>query len=79
MAQVFKSPLEQARADFESGKISQGQLDDVAIAAAEKRKNTISKLKEFGYSDEDIGKFKDEDFDVAADFFGRFNNPKPRQ
>lgn len=38
MAQVFKNPLEQAKAQFNEGKISQGQLDDVAIAEFEKNK-----------------------------------------
>lgn len=33
---IYKNPLEQAQADFDSGKITQGQLDDVAIAEAEK-------------------------------------------
>lgn len=73
---IYKSPLDQAKAQFEAGKISQGQLDDVAIA---RRENTLAKLREFGYSDEDIAKFSEEDFDLAADFFGRFNNPKPRK
>lgn len=40
---------------------------------------TKAKLREFGYSDEDIAKFKNEDLDVALDFFNRFNNPKPRK
>ena len=40
---------------------------------------TKAKLREFGYSDEDIAKFKNEDLDVALDFFNRFNNPTPRK
>lgn len=35
---IYKTPLEQAQADFNSGKISQGQLDDVAIADFEKKR-----------------------------------------
>ena len=32
---TFKSPVDQARADFEAGKISLGQLDDIALANPE--------------------------------------------
>ena len=32
MAQIYKNPLEQAQEDFNKGKISAGQLDDVALA-----------------------------------------------
>ena len=35
---IYKNPLEQAKAQFNEGKISQGQLDDVAIAEFEKNK-----------------------------------------
>lgn len=40
---------------------------------------THAKLKEFGYSDEEISKMSPEDIKIAADFFARFNNPKPRR
>lgn len=40
---IFKSPLEQARADFDAGKISLGELDDVAIAEFEKNKRKLYK------------------------------------
>ena len=37
-----------------------------------------NKLKEFGYSDEELAKLSEKDLDLARDFFARFNNPKPR-
>lgn len=46
MAQkIYKTPLEQAQADFDSGKISQGQLDDVAIADFEKNRKINNSQK----------------------------------
>lgn len=61
MAQkIYKSPLEQAQADFEAGKISQGQLDDVAIKDFEAKKpvKLISEEEALTPTEEEKAQFK---------------------
>lgn len=41
---IYKIPLEQAQAEFDAGKISQGQIDDEAIKEFEEKKQRAKGL-----------------------------------
>lgn len=64
---VYKSALEKAEADFKENKIDEEQLDNV-----ERDEDTRNKLKDMGYTDDEIGDISGEDFELAKKFFERF-------
>ena len=84
---AYKNPLDLAddiqKDDDEVNRIikNAAKQDEAVLKkyGLDNREGIITRLKEFGYTDEEISKFGDEDFNIAADFFGRFNNPHPRK
>ena len=72
MPEIYKNPVDLANKNLEEEKVEK------AVETGEKDEETRQKLRDFGYSDDEIGKLSADDFDIARDFFSRFNNPKPK-
>ena len=67
MPEIYKSALEKAEADFQKNEIDRKELENV-----ERDEETRNKLKDLGYTDDEIGEISGEDFDLAKRFFERF-------
>lgn len=67
MPEIYKSALEKAEADFKKNEIDRKELENV-----EKDEETRNKLKDLGYTDDEIGEISGDDFELARKFFERF-------